>query len=94
MGLSLPVRQLLVAQYNAEKLGKKLLGEDDVEAVLKRLDRLTQEEARATVAQTLEIVHGLVGNMNVIMDGEQTLIVLLPFLLNVRPFGLRRQGIS
>jgi hypothetical protein len=37
--------------------------------VLQRLDRLTQEEARMTVAQTLEVVHGLVNNMKVVMDG-------------------------
>jgi hypothetical protein len=51
---------------------KKLLGEKDVEAVLQRLDRLTQDEARNTAAQTLEVVHGLVQNMSIVMDGEQT----------------------
>jgi hypothetical protein len=49
---------------------KKLLGEKDVEAVLQRLDRLTQDEARTTAAQTLEVVHGLVQNISVVMDGE------------------------
>ena len=41
---------------------KKLFGEAEVEAVLQRLDRLTQDEAHTTVAQTLEIVYGLVQN--------------------------------
>ncbi|KAH9966342.1 hypothetical protein BGW80DRAFT_734349 [Lactifluus volemus] len=50
-----------------EKFGKKLLGDNEVEAVLQRLDRLTQEEARATAAQTLRVVYGLVKNLN---DGE------------------------
>jgi len=50
-------------------LGKKLLGENDVEAVLQRLDRLNQEEARTTAAQTLEVVYGLCKNMKVVMDG-------------------------
>jgi hypothetical protein len=59
------------AQCNAEKLGKKLLGENDIEAVLMRLDRLTHEEALATAAETLQVVHGLVGNMKVVMDGER-----------------------
>jgi hypothetical protein len=54
------------------KLLKKLLGERDVEAVLQRLDRLTHEEALTTAAHTLEVVHGLVQNMRVVMDGEQT----------------------
>ncbi len=52
-----------------EKFTKKLLGESDVEAILQRLDRLTQEEARMTVAHTLEVVHGLFDNLKVVMDG-------------------------
>jgi hypothetical protein len=51
------------------KFTKKLLGESEIEAVLQRLDRLTQDEARMTVTQTLGVVHGLVGNMKVIMEG-------------------------
>lgn len=42
----------------------------DVEAVLQRLDRLTEDEAQTTAAQSLEVVHNLVQNMTVIMDGE------------------------
>ena len=52
----------------------KLLGENEVESALKRLDRLTQDEARATAAQILEVVYGLVQNMNVVMDGEYILL--------------------
>ncbi len=47
----------------------KLLGENDTEAVLQRLDRLNHEEARTTAAQTLEVVYGLVKNMKVVIDG-------------------------
>ena len=54
------------------KLVKKLLGENDVEAVLQRLDRLTLDEVRTTAAQTLEVIYGLVRNMRVVIDGEQT----------------------
>ena len=50
---------------------KKLLGENDVEAVLQRLDRLTLDEARTTAVQTLEVVYGLIQNMKVVIDGEQ-----------------------
>ncbi|KAI0293894.1 hypothetical protein B0F90DRAFT_1760133 [Multifurca ochricompacta] len=57
-----------------KKFAKKLLGEGDIEAVLQRLDRLTQEEARMTVAQTLEVVHGLVNNVKVVMDGAQAFL--------------------
>jgi hypothetical protein len=59
----------LVVECAAEKFAKKLLGESEIESVLKRLDRLTQEEARMTVVQTLEVVYGLMGNMKVVMDG-------------------------
>jgi hypothetical protein len=51
---------------------KRVFGEKDVEAVLRRLDRLTQDEARTTAAQILEVVFGLVQNMSVVMNGEQT----------------------
>jgi hypothetical protein len=60
---------MCLTQCNAVKFFKK--GEKDVEAVLQRLDRLTQDEARTTAAETLEVVHGLVQSMRVVMDGEQ-----------------------
>ena len=59
----------LLAQCVVEKFARKLLGEGEVEAVLQRLDRLTQDEARMAVAQTLGVVHGLMKNMKVVMDG-------------------------
>ena len=36
---------------------KKVRGENDIEAALQRLDRLTQDEVRATAAQTLQVVN-------------------------------------
>ena len=42
-----------------------------MEAMVQRLDRLTQDEARQTAAQILKVVHGLVENMKVVIDGEQ-----------------------
>ena len=42
--------------------------ESEIEMVLQRLDRLTQEEARMTDAQTLGVVHGLVGSVKVVME--------------------------
>ena len=56
---------------NEEKLVWKLVGEKKMEAMVQRLDRLTHDEARQTVAQVLEVVHGLVKNMKVVMGGEQ-----------------------
>jgi hypothetical protein len=63
--------KLYLIQWNAEKFVKKLLGENDVEAVVQRLDRLTQEEARITAAQTLGVVCGLIQTLRVVMEGEQ-----------------------
>ncbi|KAH8987464.1 hypothetical protein EDB92DRAFT_1129088 [Lactarius akahatsu] len=51
-----------------KKFAKKLLGESEVEAVLIRLERLTQEEARMTGAHILEVVHGLMNNVKIAMD--------------------------
>jgi hypothetical protein len=62
-----------MAQCVIEKFAKKLLGESEIEAVVQRLNRLTQDEARMTVAQTLGVVHGLVGNMKVVMEGAEWL---------------------
>ena len=72
-----PYPNLDIAGHSAEKFAKKLLGETEVEAVLRRLDRLTQEEARMTGAQTLEVVHGLINNMKVVMNGMQRLLTSL-----------------
>jgi hypothetical protein len=56
---------------NEGKLVGKFVGEKKMEAIVQRLDRLTQDEARQTVAGILIVVHGLVGNMKVVMNGEQ-----------------------
>jgi hypothetical protein len=56
------------------KFVKKLFGEDDIEVVLRRLDRLTQDEARVTAAQTLDVVYGLVQDTEAFMDGEPILM--------------------
>jgi hypothetical protein len=61
-----------VTQHNAVKFVKKGFGEKEVETVLERLDRLTHDEARTTASQTLEVIHSLVQNMRIVMDGEQT----------------------
>jgi len=65
----------LLTRWHAEKLGKKLLGENDreVEAILRRLDRLTLEEAQMTGTMTLEVVFDLLKNMKMVMDGVHDL---------------------
>jgi hypothetical protein len=81
-----------MTQCNAEKFVKKLFGENEVEAVLQRLDRLNQEEARTTAAQTLEVVYGLVQNMRVVIDGKRIHLTCLPLAVQYLP--CRRQGLS
>jgi hypothetical protein len=60
---------LPVAQCATENFTRKLFGESEIETVFQRLNRLTQGEARMTVAQTLGVVHGLVGRVKAVMEG-------------------------
>jgi hypothetical protein len=55
----------------------KILGENEIEDALQRLDRLTQDEALATKAQTLEVVHNLAQHRKTVMEGESAVIRLL-----------------
>ena len=56
----------------AEKYAKKILGEKNVESVFLRLDRLTAEESKTAVVQTLDVAYGLVKNMQVVMEGAHS----------------------
>lgn len=51
------------------KLGNKLLGENDIEAVLQKVDRLMREEAQTSAAQTLKVVYDLTKNIKIVMNG-------------------------
>lgn len=54
-----------LTECSAEKFVKMLFGGGkEAEAVLQRLDRLTQDEARTTAAEILNVVHGLVQDMS------------------------------
>ena len=44
-------------EWFSEKYTKKLIGRTDIEDVLRRLDKLTQEEARMAVAENLKASH-------------------------------------
>jgi murein tripeptide amidase MpaA len=46
-----------LAERYSEKYMKKLIGRTDIEDGLKRLDKLTQEEARMATAQVLKVAH-------------------------------------
>lgn len=62
---------LPMTQCAIEKFAKILLRESEIETVLQRLDRLTQDEARITVAQTLGVIYGLVGSVKAVMEGTK-----------------------
>jgi len=77
----------------------KLRGEKEIEATIERLNRLTLDEGRATAAQTLEVVYGLVQQKRAIMDGENSIVPLfLRFLLKCSYFqtqrGMKRKLVS
>jgi hypothetical protein len=63
-------------QRTTGTFAKKLLGDSEIGAVLRRLDRLTHDEARTAGAQTLSVVHGLVSNVKVVMEGTQPFLGL------------------
>jgi hypothetical protein len=46
-----------LAERCSEKFVKKLIGKNDMEDVLKKLDKLTQEEARMAAVQNLKATH-------------------------------------
>jgi hypothetical protein len=46
-----------LAELCSEKYAKKLIGRTDIEDALKRLDKLTQEEARMATAENLKATH-------------------------------------
>ncbi|KAH9965039.1 hypothetical protein BGW80DRAFT_1255032 [Lactifluus volemus] len=62
------VELLTTLALAAKQMNQKAVGRIEIETVLERLDRLTQDEARTTAAQTFQVVYGLVQNMTVVMD--------------------------
>ena len=70
MSSSLPRLSVTISELVAEQFAKQLLGDSEIKNILRRLDRLTQDESRMTEAHILEVVYGLMNNMNVVMDGE------------------------
>jgi hypothetical protein len=51
---------------------KRLGGKTEVEDALRRLDKLTQEEARTTAAKTLEVTHIVKESAQVLIDYSYT----------------------
>ena len=53
----------------------KLLGRNDVEDALKRLDTLTQDEARMAIAQTLNVTHRVEDKVTGLIEGRKKAFV-------------------
>jgi hypothetical protein len=49
---------------------KRLVGKNDIEDALGRLDKLTQEEVRAVAAQVLKVTQGVDDKMNKVLGSE------------------------
>ena len=64
-----------MAEHAAEKYATKLLGENDIDVVLQRLDRLTVKESKMTVQHIHYVICGLFNSMQVVMDGAHCLII-------------------
>jgi hypothetical protein len=60
---------------HAEKYMKKLLGKNDIESALKRLDTLTQEEARMATVEVLKMMRGVDNKVNDVLDGAQWIVI-------------------
>ena len=52
----------------SERYLKKLVGRTDIEDSLKRLDKLTQEEARMATAQVLKVTHTIDDRVKAVDD--------------------------
>jgi hypothetical protein len=52
-----------------ETFGKKLIGRTDMEDALKRLDKLTQEEARMATAEVLRTTHAIGDRVAEVING-------------------------
>ena len=66
-----------LTQCNAEKFVKSLFGGGrGAEAVQQRIDRLTQDEARTTAAETLKVVYGLVQDLSEQLPSTSLLLVV------------------
>ena len=48
---------------------KKLLGKNEIEDSLKRLDTLTQEEERMAIAEIMRVTQNVDDNVKVVLEG-------------------------
>jgi uncharacterized membrane protein YcjF (UPF0283 family) len=73
---------LSLANVSLEKYLKRLVGRNDIEGALKRLDDLTQEEARMATVELLKITHGINAKAKELIDGTQLTLPSRPWIPN------------
>ena len=56
--------KFLFSYFFLEKFVQKLLGKNDIEDALKRLDTLTMEESRMAIAETLKVTNRVDGKVD------------------------------
>ena len=61
--------------FSPEKYLKRLLGKNNIEDSLKRLDSLTHDEARMATAEALKTTRSVNNKMKVVLDGAQSVVM-------------------
>ena len=60
---------MIVANLCSAKFLKKLIGKKEMEDALKRLDKLTQDEARMAAAENLKLTHVVDNKVTSLING-------------------------
>ena len=68
---SIDIYESFLTYISLGKFLKKILGKNDIEDALKRLDTLTQEEARMATAEILKVTRCVRDQVAVLVDGAQ-----------------------
>jgi hypothetical protein len=63
----------MLTERCSEKYAKRLIGKTDMEDALKRLDKLTQEEARMAAAENLKATHAVDERVKGVADTVTTI---------------------
>jgi hypothetical protein len=66
----------------SEKYLRKLIGRTEIEDALKRLDKLTQEEARMATAQVLKVTHNVDDRVKAVDDKVAVVIDGASYIFN------------
>jgi hypothetical protein len=81
-----PVVISISTEPRPERFLKRLAGRTDIEDALKRLDRLTEEEARMAAVENLKISHSV---RNIVINGAQAHLLASAIIHDLR--SLRRK---